>query len=104
MTTMAGRPADGGRPLSAPLRERGVLTIPQSVRDQLQLRAGDNLLIDVQDGRITLTPAALVARDQAWFWTPEWQAKEARADEDLAAGRVVRHTSDADFLTSLGEE
>ncbi|MBU1486962.1 hypothetical protein KKH56_02780 [bacterium] len=28
--------------------------------------------------------------DQAWFWTPEWQAKEREADEDLRAGRYKR--------------
>ncbi|NJC72879.1 AbrB/MazE/SpoVT family DNA-binding domain-containing protein [Planosporangium thailandense] len=102
MTTMAEQPAR--RPLSAPLRERGVLTIPQSVREQLHLEAGDNLLVDVQDGRIVLTPATLVARDQAWFWTPEWQAKESESDADLAAGRSVRHTSDEAFLASLDED
>ncbi|WP_435589786.1 hypothetical protein [Micromonospora aurantiaca (nom. illeg.)] len=33
--------------------------------------------------------------DQAWFWTPEWQAGEREADADLAAGRVRRfHTLD----------
>lgn len=24
--------------------------------------------------------------DQAWFWTPEWQAMEREAEDDLAAG------------------
>jgi len=24
--------------------------------------------------------------DQAWFWTPEWQAKEREVDEEMAAG------------------
>src|SRR5688500_4712450 len=24
--------------------------------------------------------------EQAWFWTPEWQAKEREADEDFLAG------------------
>ena len=27
--------------------------------------------------------------DQAWFWTPSWQAGEAEADRDIAAGRVT---------------
>ena len=102
MTAIAEPP--GRRPLAASLRERGVLTIPQSVRDQLQLETGDNLLVDITDGRIVLTPATLVARDQAWFWTPEWQAREAEADADLAAGRAVRHTSDTDFLASLVDD
>jgi hypothetical protein len=25
--------------------------------------------------------------EQIYFWTPEWQAKEREADEDIAAGR-----------------
>ena len=29
-----------------------------------------------------------VPADQAWFWTPEWQAGEREADEDIRAGRV----------------
>ena len=26
--------------------------------------------------------------DQAWFWTPEWQAKEREADEAIAKGEM----------------
>jgi hypothetical protein len=39
--------------------------------------------------------------DQAWFWTPEWQAGEAEADADLAAGRVTTSYSTEEFLLSL---
>jgi hypothetical protein len=39
--------------------------------------------------------------DQAWFWTPEWQAKEREADADIAAGRVTRFESDEEFLDAL---
>lgn len=92
------------RPLSASLRSKGVLTIPLAVRERLHLQPGDNLLITVRDGQIVLTPAALVPRDQAWFHTPEWQAKEAEADADLAAGRYVRHLNDEGFLASLDED
>ncbi len=41
--------------------------------------------------------------DQAWFWTPEWQEGERRADADLAAGRVTRFDSDEAFLEALEE-
>jgi hypothetical protein len=53
--------------------------------------------------RLILEPATLVPRDQAWFWTPEWQAKEAEADADKAAGNFERFTSDQEFLDSFGE-
>ena len=39
--------------------------------------------------------------DQAWFWTPEWQAKEREADADLAAGRFRRFEGDEEFLAAL---
>ena len=39
--------------------------------------------------------------DQAWFWTRAWQIKEREADDDLAAGRFTRYSSDADFLAAL---
>jgi len=43
----------------------------------------------------------LAALDQAWYWTPEWQAGEAAADDDLAAGRLSHHDTSKDFLAAL---
>lgn len=43
----------------------------------------------------------LAALDQAWYWTPEWQAGEAEADADRMAGRSTRYHSDEEFLASL---
>jgi hypothetical protein len=40
----------------------------------------------VEDGRLILIPASVIPDDQAWFWTPEWQAKEAEADQEIANG------------------
>jgi endonuclease VIII len=51
----------------------------------------------------TPTPAALVPRDQQWFFTPQWQAKEAEADADLAAGHFTRYVTDEAFLDALEE-
>ncbi len=43
-----------------------------------------------------------IPKNQAWFWTKEWQAMEKEADEDIAAGRVSGpfHTID-DIIASL---
>jgi len=100
----ARRRAVQTRRVTATLRARGGFTIPQEVREQLHLKEGDQVIVSVQDGNIVLTPASVIPRDQEWFWTPEWQAKEAEADADKAAGRFVRHTSDEDFLASLDED
>lgn len=42
--------------------------------------------------------------DQAWFWTPEWQAGEQKASEDIAAGRVERYYSDDELLAAFGDD
>jgi len=39
--------------------------------------------------------------DQAWFWTPEWQAGERQADEDIRQGRGDVSYSDEEFLAAL---
>ena len=41
--------------------------------------------------------------DQAWFWTPEWQAIERQADADLAAGRYEDFDTIDAFIESLGK-
>jgi hypothetical protein len=69
---------------------------------RLGLREGDPLLISVEDGRVVLTPAALIPRDQEWFWQPDWQAGEREVDADLAAGKPGRvFDNDEEFLTAL---
>ncbi len=88
--------------VTSTLRARGTVTIPQDVRDKLDLVEGDQLIVTVEDDRIVLTPTSLIPDDQAWFWTPEWQAKEAEADEAMARGeRGAVFTSGEEFLAFL---
>jgi AbrB family looped-hinge helix DNA binding protein len=89
--------------VTATLRAKGAVTLPQQVREKLHLQEGDQVIVTEQDGSILLTPATVVPRDQEWFWTTEWQAKEAEADADLAAGRYTRFDNDEDFLKALSD-
>jgi AbrB family looped-hinge helix DNA binding protein len=68
------------------VRRKGIVTIPEAIREELGLHEGDHLVATVEDGRLVLAPASVVPDDQAWFWTPEWQAKEAEADREVAEG------------------
>jgi AbrB family looped-hinge helix DNA binding protein len=89
---------------TAVLRARGTVTIPQDVRERLDLAEGDQFVITVEEDRIVLTPTSVIPDDQAWFWTPEWQAKEAEADQAAARGeRGTVFGSGEDFLAFLDE-
>ncbi len=43
--------------------------------------------------------------EQAWFWTPEWQAREREVDESIARGeRGEAFSSDEEFLDALDRD
>ena len=70
-----------------------------------RINEAGKLEIDVPEG---LPPGTLVHvtvepidPDQAWFWTPEWQAAERKADEDIAAGRVKTFDTMDELLDDL---
>ena len=54
----------------------------------------------VESGSTVKRPRS-VPKDQAWFWTPEWQAMEREADEDVAHGRVTTFQTMDDALRAL---
>jgi len=65
------------------------ITIPKEVFTSLNLEVGEFLDTRVQDHTIVLVPKKLVAKDQEWFWTKEWQEKEKEADEAIAKGELI---------------
>lgn len=84
------------------------------------IRACDNVLFGVQpdamadpvEGRRVINMTKGLRRavylllservpDEAWYWTPEWQAREREADAAYAEGRTTMHESGAAFLAAL---
>jgi len=85
------------------LRKKGSLTIPAAVRKAARLAEGDPIYVTLTEDGILLKPQKLVDAAQAWFWESSWQAREREADEDLAAGHVIRHGSSEEFLSALDQ-
>src|SRR5260370_15834373 len=84
------------------IRLKGIVTIPEAIREELDLHEGDHLVATVEDGRLVLIPASIIPDDQAWFWTPEWQAKEAEADQEIADGGGPVMSAD-EFIAELAQ-
>ena len=70
------------------LRGRSQITIPKNIIENLGLKEGDNLNIEIENGKIIVKPVVMVPKDQAWFWTEEWQKSEKQVDADIKAGRI----------------
>ena len=83
------------------ISKRRQVTIPQAAMDAAGLHEGEPLNVRVTEDGILLARAEERDPNQWWFWTPEWQAKEREADEDLAAGRFKRFLSGEEFQAEL---
>jgi antitoxin PrlF len=72
---------------TARVRGRGQLTLPAEVRETLRVDEGDEVeFTRHEDGTVTVRGLKTIPADQAWFWSPEWQAGERQADEEIARG------------------
>jgi hypothetical protein len=72
-------------------------------RDDLH-RLVDELPENAVEGAVLLLNSIVsgrIASDQAWFWTPEWQAGEREADAQLAAGEGQVFDTDEGFIAHL---
>lgn len=76
------------------LDAKGRATLPERVRQELGIGAGDHVLLErTARGTYELVPATLVATDQLWFHHPEMRRRVAIAEADFAAGRATRTTT-----------
>jgi len=79
----------------------GQVTLPAAIRRLLHIEEGDYVEMRVAEDSVVLTPKKLIDKSQAYYWTPEWQAAEREADEDIAAGRVYGFDNVDDAINHL---
>jgi len=77
------------------------ITLPAAAASKFGLNKGDELEARILDDRIELVPMVTVPREQAWFWTSEWQAMEQEAEEARAAGDYTDFDSVDNLLSGL---
>lgn len=66
------------------------VALPKEVVKILHLHINDYLDITVKDHKIIIEPQLVIPKDQAYFYTPEWQKEEAEASEDIKTGRITK--------------
>jgi len=84
------------------VRKKHQITLPAAIREAAGVYEGDFLTAEVREDRtIVLRPGRVVDADEAFFYTPEWQAAEREADEDIRLGRVSKPMSATETIAEL---
>ena len=84
------------------LKQKSQLTIPKGFVKRLKLRIGDKLEIEEMEGKLVITPVVVVPKDQAWFYSPEWQKKEQEVDRQKKEGRIHKASNKKELFKKLG--
>jgi AbrB family looped-hinge helix DNA binding protein len=70
------------------VREKYQVTIPEDVRSSIPLKVGERVEVVARGKEIVIRPVMEVPRDEAWFWTDEWQKQIAKSLDDLKKGKA----------------
>ena len=66
------------------------IALPKEIIETLHLRVNDYLDIKIENNKVIIEPQVVIPKDQAYFYTSEWQKEEMKADEDIKTGRVSK--------------
>ncbi|MGH4052515.1 MAG: AbrB/MazE/SpoVT family DNA-binding domain-containing protein [Clostridium sp.] len=83
------------------IREKSQITIPKDLIKKLNLKVGDNIDIDIENGKIIIKPVVIIPKSQAWFWSKEWQQGESQSEKDIENGQVERFNSTQELFEDL---
>ncbi len=70
------------------IREKYQVTIPEEVRGKIPLKVGERVEVTARGTEIVIRPIVEIPRDQAWFWSKEWQEQIAQSIKDLERGKM----------------
>lgn len=66
------------------------IALPKVIIKALRLHVNDYLDISIKENKVIIEPQVIIPKDQAYFYTPEWQKGEIEAQEDIKKGRVTK--------------
>ncbi len=76
------------------------IAIPKELVKSMGLHKNDYMDVHMENNKIVMAPQLVIPKDQAYFFTPEWQKDEKEAEEDIKAGRVTK-TKDLNELFDI---
>ena len=85
------------------VREKYQITIPEDVRAKIPLQVGERVEVTAEAGNIVIRPIIEVPRDQAWFWSKEWQEQIVRSKKNIEKGKLKAFKSVKEARKHFGD-
>ena len=80
----------------------GTSELPRTFIDELDSIGGRApFVIEIREGSLRIRQ---IDAEQSWFWTPQWQAGEREADEEIRRGEGKLYMGGEEFLRSLDDD
>jgi AbrB family looped-hinge helix DNA binding protein len=76
------------------------IAIPKEVCEKLHIKEGDQLIVEIREGKIVLEPSIQIPRSQAWFWAEDVQKKIRKAEKNFGEGKSKTYKID-EFIEGL---
>lgn len=85
-------------------KQKSQVTIPSKLVKKLKLKPGDKLEIYEKNGRLIIEPVSVIPREQAWFYSEQWQQEEQTVEEEIRSGNLKVAESEEELWKELGLE
>ena len=79
------------------------VALPREIIERLGLHINDYLDIRLEGNKVVLEPQIIVPKDQAYFYTADWQKGEAEASEDIKKGKSTKTKNLKELFKKLDE-
>ena len=66
------------------------IAIPREIIRELGLKQEDHIDIYISESKVVLEPKVLIPKDQAYFYSEQWEADEKEAEDDIREARVTK--------------
>jgi antitoxin MazE len=83
-------------------KQKSQVTIPSKLVKKLKLKPGDKLEIYEKNGRLIIEPVSIIPREQAWFYSEQWQQEEQVVEEEIRSGNLKVAESEEELWKELG--
>jgi len=77
------------------------IAIPREIIRELGLKHEDYMDLYISESKVILEPKILIPKDQAYFYSEQWQADEKESEYDIKSGRVTKTKNIEELFSKL---